>query len=94
MTGRPTSSLPTQIAAVERALHEVPSRKAKTFISQGAMMLEQAYLSDAIRSLEWLSENREWIFAAVSERRAAKLSMAPYADAIRRLIAKAKKDER
>ena len=51
-SARPPTSLTAQIAAVERAYDDVP--RVKRWTTEGIVLLEQRYLSDAITTLRWV----------------------------------------
>jgi hypothetical protein len=58
----PPSSILSQIAAIERAHDSVPNRRVLT---DGQILLEQKYLSDALKTLRVVDQYRDVIVEAI-----------------------------
>jgi len=58
VAARPRSSLPSQIAAAQRA-HGRLDGSSPPLLTEGLIALEQAYLDDVAHTLEWVAANAE-----------------------------------
>ena len=82
-SARPPTSLTAQIAAVERAYDDVP--RVKRWTTEGIVLLEQRYLSDAITTLRWVDAHlveikeflawRDWTRVRERANRAAEVQL-------------------
>ena len=68
---RPPSSIQTQITAAERA-HGRLDGSSPPLPSEGLIALEQGYLADAVRTLEWVATHADDLRAFLASRKAEK----------------------
>ena len=68
MTDKPLPALSDQIDAITREIPLVHQHK-EGFFTAGNIFLQQAGLRAAVRSLEYLSANRDWIIAEARARK-------------------------
>ena len=66
---RPPSSVQSQIAAAERAKGRLDG-SSPPLPSEGLIALEQGYLADVVRTLEWVATHADELRAYLADRKA------------------------